>query len=68
MPIEKIAMIVLWLLIGIGLLLTGIMMRGGSKMIELGIAVLIGILVGAGGAVGMQKATKKAEPGGCSWW
>ena len=24
--------------------------------------MLIGILVGAGGAVGMQKATKKAEP------
>ena len=31
-------------------------------MMELGIAVLIGILVGAGGAVGIEKATKKPEP------
>ena len=31
-------------------------------MIELGIAVLVGILVGVGGTVGVQKATKKAEP------
>ena len=31
-------------------------------MIELGIAVLVGILVGVGGTVGVQKATKKTEP------
>lgn len=31
-------------------------------MIELGIAVLVGIIIGAGGAVGVQQATKKAEP------
>lgn len=31
-------------------------------MIELGIAVLIGIIIGAGGAVGVQQATKKPEP------
>ena len=37
-------------------------MIGGNKMMELGIAVLIGILVGAGGAVGIEKATKKPEP------
>ena len=31
-------------------------------MVELGIAVLVGIIIGAGGAVGVQQATKKPEP------
>jgi len=31
-------------------------------MIELGIALLVGILLGAGGAVGIQQATKPKEP------
>ena len=31
-------------------------------MVELAIAVFVGMVIGVGGAVGVQQATKKAEP------
>jgi len=38
------------------------MMKGDNKMIELGIAVIVGIVIGVGGALGVQQASKPKEP------